>query len=79
VEYVVTGRTGDQGIWLMCYADRFPVTAAARTAKTGLAFGLVYGLTQDVVGAMRGRRPGYVEFILRGGKRKTDPIQLEAT
>ena len=52
----------------MCYADRFPVTAAARTAKMGLAFGLVYGLAQDAVGAMRGRRPGYVEFILRGGK-----------
>lgn len=63
----------------MCYADRFPVTAAARTAKTGLAFGLVYGLAQDAVGAMRGRQPGYVEFILRGGKRKTNSMQMEVT
>jgi hypothetical protein len=50
--------------------DRFPVTTAARTAKSGLAIGLAYGLAQDAIGAARGRRPGYVDFILRGGRRK---------
>ncbi|KFX88301.1 hypothetical protein O988_09066, partial [Pseudogymnoascus sp. VKM F-3808] len=38
--------------------NRFPMATAARTAKTGLAIGLAYGLAQDAVGAMRGRRPG---------------------
>ncbi|OBT72161.1 hypothetical protein VF21_08768 [Pseudogymnoascus sp. 05NY08] len=46
--------------------NRFPLATAARTAKTGLAIGLAYGLAQDAVGAMRGRRPGYVDFILGG-------------
>jgi len=50
--------------------NRFPVTTAARTAKSGLAIGLAYGLAQDAIGAARGRRPGYVDFILRGGRRK---------
>ncbi|KFX92863.1 hypothetical protein V490_05133 [Pseudogymnoascus sp. VKM F-3557] len=47
--------------------NRFPMATAARTAKTGLAIGLAYGLAQDAVGAMRGRRPGYVDFILGSG------------
>lgn len=46
--------------------DRFPIATAARTAKTGLAIGLVYGLAQDALGAAKGRRPGYVDFLLRG-------------
>ncbi|PQE20430.1 tim17 Tim22 Tim23 Pmp24 family domain-containing protein [Rutstroemia sp. NJR-2017a BBW] len=48
--------------------NRFPITTAARTAKTGLAFGLIYGLVQDAVGAAKGRRPGYVDFITQRGK-----------
>jgi hypothetical protein len=52
--------------------DRFPLTTAARTAKSGLAVGLVYGLVQDALGAAKGRRPGYVDFILRKGRRKAD-------
>ncbi|RFU32702.1 hypothetical protein B7463_g3613, partial [Scytalidium lignicola] len=39
--------------------NRFPLTTAARTAKSGLAIGLAYGLAQDALGAARGRRPGY--------------------
>lgn len=50
--------------------DRFPITTAARTAKTSLAIGLAYGLAQDAVGAMRGRPLGWVDFIRRGGRRK---------
>lgn len=50
--------------------DRFPITTAARTAKTSLAIGLAYGLAQDAIGAARGRPLGWVEFIRRGGRRK---------
>ena len=57
--------------------DRFPVTTAARTAKSGLAIGLAYGLAQDAIGAAKGRRPGYVDFILRGGRRKADTEKNE--
>lgn len=49
--------------------DRFPVITAARTAKKGLAIGLAYGLVQDVLGLMRGRRLGYVD-LLTGRRRK---------
>ena len=59
--------------------DRFPMVAAARTAKTGLAIGLAFGLAQDAVGVLRGRRPGYVEFILRGGKRKMEERPMDTT
>ncbi|KAG4412103.1 hypothetical protein IFR04_014752 [Cadophora malorum] len=50
--------------------NRFPITTAARTAKTSLAIGLAYGLAQDAIGAARGRPLGWVEFIRRGGRRK---------
>ena len=54
--------------------DQFPITTAARTAKSGLAIGLGYGLAQDAVGAARGRIPGYVQFLRggRGGSSKAD-------
>lgn len=38
---------------------------AARTTKTALVVGLVYGGLQDLAGAARGRPIGYVEFIKR--------------
>ncbi|APA09291.1 hypothetical protein SS1G_12074 [Sclerotinia sclerotiorum 1980 UF-70] len=49
--------------------NRFPITTAARTAKTGLAFGIGYGLVQDAVGYARGRRLGYVDFLMGAGRR----------
>ncbi|KAH8592129.1 hypothetical protein B0O99DRAFT_518199 [Bisporella sp. PMI_857] len=49
--------------------NQFPITTAARTAKSGLAIGLGFGLAQDAVGAARGRIPGYVNF-LRGRRRR---------
>ncbi|KAI9648190.1 hypothetical protein NHQ30_002822 [Ciborinia camelliae] len=49
--------------------NRFPITTAARTAKTGLIFGLAYGLVQDAVGYARGRRLGYVDFLMGAGRR----------
>lgn len=37
----------------------------ARTTKTALAVGLVYGGLQDVAGAARGRPIGYIDWIKR--------------
>lgn len=45
--------------------DRFPLTTAARTAKSGLLFGIAYGGIQDLLGLARGRPIGYVESIKR--------------
>lgn len=45
--------------------DRFSLPTAARTARYGLLFGLVYGGLQDAVGFARGRPIGYVEFVRR--------------
>jgi hypothetical protein len=43
--------------------DQFPVVTAARTANKGLAIGLAYGLAQDGLGVLRGRRLRYVDFL----------------
>ncbi|KAL6413140.1 hypothetical protein AUP68_02639 [Ilyonectria robusta] len=47
------------------HPDRLSMTAAARTARLGLMFGLAYGGVQDLVGLARGRPIGYVDFIKR--------------
>lgn len=54
------GTAGLFSVW-----HQFPVPTAARVAKMGARIGLVYGVLQDCVGALRGRRLGYVEFIKR--------------
>ena len=45
--------------------DRFPLPTAGRTIKVGLYSGLAFGLAQDALGLARGRRLGYVDFLLR--------------
>ncbi|KXT09905.1 hypothetical protein AC579_9491 [Pseudocercospora musae] len=45
--------------------NRFPLPTAARTAKMGAKAGLAFGLLQDAVGLMKGRRVGYVELVKR--------------
>ncbi|ESZ90050.1 hypothetical protein SBOR_9564 [Sclerotinia borealis F-4128] len=57
--------------------NRFPITTAARIAKTGLAFGIGFGLVQDVVGYARGRRLGYVDFITGAGRRRGEEKEEE--
>lgn len=54
------GTAGGFSAW-----NRFPVQTAARTATMGLKYGFLFGITQDILGLMRGRRLGYVEFIKR--------------
>lgn len=45
--------------------NRFPIVTAARVARMGAKGGLLFGLLQDGVSLMRGRRVSYVEFIKR--------------
>ncbi|KAK6612778.1 hypothetical protein H4I96_01991 [Botrytis cinerea] len=52
--------------WYLYHKNRFPIITAARTARTGLAFGIGYGLLQDAVGYARGRRLGYIDFLTGG-------------
>ncbi|CAD6442335.1 e5ddae37-a4fc-4505-94b0-79470eaf478e [Sclerotinia trifoliorum] len=59
--------------------NRFPITTAARTAKTGLVFGIGYGLVQDAVGYARGRRLGYVDFLMGAGRRGEEESRHERT
>ncbi|GAB7347384.1 hypothetical protein MBLNU459_g4313t1 [Dothideomycetes sp. NU459] len=54
------GTAGGFSAW-----NRFPVQTAARTATIGLKYGFVFGITQDLLGLIRGRRLGYVEFVKR--------------
>lgn len=50
---------------------------AARTTKTALVVGLVYGGMQDAAGAMRGRHIGYIDYIKRQFKKDTIAGQQE--
>lgn len=54
------GTAGAFSAW-----NRLPVETAARTALLGLKVGFGFGVAQDLVGLMRGRRLGYVEFVKR--------------
>ncbi|KAI7170993.1 hypothetical protein KC352_g24994, partial [Hortaea werneckii] len=69
------GTAGLFSVW-----HQFPVPTAARVAKMGARIGLVYGVLQDCVGALRGRRLGYVEFIKRHtiGTKEDEPIETMA-
>lgn len=54
------GTAGAFSAW-----NRFPIPTAARVAKLGAKVGLAYGLLQDAVSLLRGRRLGYADFIRR--------------
>ncbi|OJJ51291.1 hypothetical protein ASPZODRAFT_56597 [Penicilliopsis zonata CBS 506.65] len=43
---------------------RHDIYTAARTTKLGLKLGLVYGLSQDALGTLRGTPPAYMDFFL---------------
>lgn len=43
--------------------DRFPLAMAARTTKTAIVVGIVYGGLQDIAGAVRGRHIGYIDYM----------------
>ena len=50
-----------------CFAawNGFPMPTAVRVMKMGAKAGLGFGLVQDVVSLLRGRKLGYVEFVKR--------------
>lgn len=54
--------------------DILPLNTAARTIRTGLYGGLAFGFVQDALGLARGRRLGYVDFLL-GRRRDTSGMQ----
>ena len=49
---------------------------AARTAKSGLFFGLAFGLAQDGLGLARGRRVGYIDRFLGRKSQPEDTVRL---
>ena len=59
--------------------NRFPLPTAARVAKMGAKAGLVFGVLQDGVSMMRGRRLGYVEFVKRLAGRGERSVATAAT
>lgn len=56
--------------------DRFPLITAARTAKTGLAIGLAFGLAQDLLSTVKGRPPGYLRFLSKSGKPRRKEAEI---
>lgn len=54
------GTAGGFSAW-----NRLPLVTAARTATMGLKVGLAFGLAQDALSLLRGRRVGYVEWLRR--------------
>ncbi|KAL1866242.1 hypothetical protein VTK73DRAFT_4857 [Phialemonium thermophilum] len=55
--------------------NRFSLPMTARTTKTALVVGLVYGGLQDLLGAARGRPIGYIDFVKRRLHRPQDAEQ----
>ncbi|KAF2168570.1 hypothetical protein M409DRAFT_36327 [Zasmidium cellare ATCC 36951] len=45
--------------------NRLPLPTVARTAKMGAKVGLAFGLLQDALNVVKGKRVGYVEFVKR--------------
>lgn len=63
----VSGRSSKADLLL----DRLPLLTAARTCRVGLYGSLAFGLAQDMLGLARGRKLGYIDFLL--GRRHGSP------
>lgn len=48
---------------------------AARTTKTAIVIGLVYGGLQDLAGTLRGRNIGYIELLKRQMRKRDTESQ----
>ena len=59
--------------------NRFPVETAAKTARMSLKVGFAFGVAQDVLSLLRGRKLGYVESVKRNVFGKADRERLVAT
>jgi hypothetical protein len=49
---------------LYSWKNGYDIFTAARMARTALKVSLVYGLSQDVLSTLRGRRPAYVDWLM---------------
>ena len=58
--------------------DVLPLNTAARNMRTGLYGGLAFGLAQDALGFARGRRLGYVDFLLGKSRDTLEMQELES-
>jgi hypothetical protein len=50
---------------LYSWKNGYDLFTSARMARTALKVSLVYGLSQDVLSTLRGRRPAYVDWLMR--------------
>ncbi|KAK2598747.1 hypothetical protein N8I77_012136 [Diaporthe amygdali] len=57
--------------------NRFSLPMTARTTKTALVVGLVYGGLQDAAGAARGRHIGYIDWIKRRMRGQSKELEQE--
>ena len=64
-DFLSTGFAGlsTGGVFAAWY--RMPLPTATRLMKMGMKYGLLWGLLQDAVNVLKGRRLGYVEFLKR--------------
>lgn len=53
--------------------DRFSMTNTLRTAKRGFYSGLAFGLVQDALGLIRGRRLRYIDHVKEMLGYKSEP------
>ncbi|EER43057.1 conserved hypothetical protein [Histoplasma capsulatum var. duboisii H88] len=68
----VTAGLAFSGLYsLLAHHDAY---TAARTAKLGLKLSLTFGLIQDALAAMKGNRPGYIEFVYRKFRSENESI-----
>ncbi|KAJ9621859.1 hypothetical protein H2203_006739 [Taxawa tesnikishii (nom. ined.)] len=71
------GTAGGFSAW-----NRFPVPTAARTATIALKLGLGFGLAQDALSLMRGRRLGYIEVTRKfifGKREEEKAVAMQTT
>lgn len=53
----------------------YDLFTAARMAKTALKVSLIYGLSQDLMSTLRGRRPAYIDWLTRNVLGQRDRIE----
>ncbi len=57
------------------WKNQWDLLTSARMAKTALKISLVYGLSQDLLSTLRGRRPAYVDWLMRHVLGRRDTIE----
>lgn len=68
----ITAGLGVTG--LFCLFKRMDRFASAKMVKTSLKYSVAFGLAQDLMGALRGQRPSYVDWVSRTRKEVQEKI-----